>query len=150
MSKDRNVESHLPESEDSARNLPRRGRAQSFEDLRIFQEARNIVKSIYALTNTGPVVKDYALRDQLRRSALSIMSNIAEGFERGTDADFIRFLFMAKGSCGELRAQAIAGLDQKYWPPEQFNKLADSCRKISGGISRLIAYLRQSGDHRRG
>ncbi len=134
----------------AGRPLRKLGRAQAFEDLRIFQEAREIMKMIHGLTRSGPIERDYVLRDQLRRSALSIMSNIAEGFERGTDADFIRFLFMAKGSCGELRAQAIAGLDQNYWSQEKYAVLTDSCRNLSGGISRLIAYLRRSGNGRRG
>lgn len=106
------------------------------------------MKAVYALTRSGPVQKNYALRDQMHRSGLSIMSNIAEGFERGSNPDFVRFLFMAKGSCGELRAQGIAGADQNYWTSEEFELFANACRKLSGGISRLIAYLRRSANHR--
>jgi four helix bundle protein len=120
------------------------GAARTFEDLLIFQEARQVMTTVYALTKSGPVLKDYPLRDQMHRSALSIMSNIAEGFERGSNPDFVRFLFMAKGSCGELRAQAIAGIDQEYWTRQQFEQFANSCRKLSGGISRLINYLKRS------
>ena len=124
------------------------GTARAFEDLLIFQEARALMKTVYGLTRSGPVQKDYALRDQMIRSGLSIMSNIAEGFERGSNPDFIRFLFMAKGSCGELRAQAIAGADQKYWTTAEFERFVNACRKLSGGISHLIAYLRRSPNHR--
>ena len=72
------------------------------------------------------------------------MSNIAEGFERGTNTEFIQFLFIAKGSCGEVRAQLGVALDQKYISEDVYRKLVDQCRRISGMLNNLIAYLKAS------
>ena len=119
-------------------------RVKNFEDLHIFQEARALSKRIFDLTKVGPVTKDYVMRDQMRRAALSVVSNIAEGFERGTDGEFGRFLFIAKGSCGELRAQVLVGMDQKYWPQQTYHEITDQCRRLSAGISNLISYLKRS------
>ena len=124
-------------------------RAKSFEDLHIFQEARKLTKRIYALTNSGSLSKDYRLVDQMRRAAVSILSNIAEGFERGTDPEFAHFLSIAKGSCGELRAQAIVVLDQNHWTKDVFDEVTTDCRKLSAGIANLISYLRKSERHAR-
>ena len=119
-------------------------RARSFEDLHVFKEARKLVSRIYALTSDGVIRKDYGLVDQMRRAAVSILSNIAEGFERETDAEFIRSLYIAKGSCGELRAQAIVSFDQKHWSAEVFSEIENSCRRLSAGLSNLIRYLKRS------
>ncbi|MBI3662066.1 MAG: four helix bundle protein [Acidobacteria bacterium] len=91
-----------------------RQETRSFEDLRIFKEARMLANRICTLTRTEIFSRDYALSDQMRRSAISILSNIAEGYERETTAEFARFLFIAKGSCGELRAQVMLAHDQKF------------------------------------
>ena len=124
-------------------------RAKSFEDLHIFQEARRLTKRIYALTNSGSLAKDFRLVDQMRRAAVSILSNIAEGFERQSNADFVRFLYMATGSCGELRAQAIVSLDEGHWPREIQVEIDDKSRKLSSGLSNFIAYLEKSEIARR-
>jgi four helix bundle protein len=87
---------------------PAKKKVRSFEDLFVFQEAFVLTNDIYRITREGPLAKDYALADQMRRSAISIVSHIAEGFERETAAEFIRPLFVAKGSCGELRAQLMS------------------------------------------
>lgn len=71
------------------------------------------------------------------------MSNIAEGFERGTNAEFVQFLYIAKGSCGEVRAQVSIAFDQKYISKDAYDDLTDRCRRISGMLSNLIGYLRQ-------
>ena len=85
--------------------------ASTFEELEIFQTARTLTRSIYTISNCGAFSKDYGLRDQMRRAAVSIMSNIAEGFESRTNAQFIEFLGRAKGSAGEVRAQCYVALD---------------------------------------
>ena len=120
------------------------GKVKSFEDLRIFQEALELTSQIYAVTRQGPIAKDYALVDQMRRSAVSVLSNIAEGFERGTNREFVRALYMAKGSCGELRAQLLVALGQKYLTENEHEKLSVRCRKISAGIFHLIQHLQRS------
>lgn len=115
-----------------------------FEDLNVYQQARELCQRVYALTRSGPISKDYGLRDQMRRSAVSIVSNIAEGFERQSNAEFGRFLYVAKGSCGELRAQTQVGADEKYWDSAAYEEISGRCRKLSAGLSNLISYLDRS------
>jgi four helix bundle protein len=78
-----------------------------FEELWVWQQARELVNQIYRDFRVGPGSKDFGFRDQVRRAGVSIMSNVAEGFERGSNADFARYLDIAKGSCGEVRAFII-------------------------------------------
>ncbi len=115
-----------------------------FEDIKAWQEARNLTQLLYLLTKTGDFARDFALRDQIRRSAISIMSNIAEGFERGGDKEFIQFLYIAKGSCGEVRAQLYIAHDVGYLPEDDWRKLIEQCEKISKMLSGLITYLQNS------
>jgi four helix bundle protein len=104
-----------------------------------------LTNKIYELTRQGYFARDYGLGDQIRRASVSIMSDIAEGFERGTNAEFIRFLFIAKGSCGEVRAQLCISFDQKYIIDENvYQSLVNQCRRISGMLSNLITYLKTS------
>jgi four helix bundle protein len=121
--------------------------ARTFEELHIYQRARELTKAVYALTRAGTFAKDHGLADQIRRATVSIMSNIAEGFERGATTEFIQFLYIAKGSCGEVRAQLQVALDQGYIVPEQHSALVDLARRTSGMISNFIAHL-QSSDYR--
>lgn len=87
---------------------------ERFEDVVAWQKGRELVRVIYRLTKLTEFSKDFALRDQIRRAAISITSNIAEGFERGGTREFIQFLGHAKGSCGELRSQLYIALDETY------------------------------------
>ncbi|MDO8137782.1 MAG: four helix bundle protein [Candidatus Brocadiales bacterium] len=80
-------------------------KAEGFEDLVVWQKARELVKRVYELTKGKEFARDFSLVDQLRRASVSVLSNIAEGFERGSNVEFIQFLYVAKGSCGEVRAQ---------------------------------------------
>jgi len=100
---------------------------ERFEDIKAWQEARALTKQIYLLTNSGDIARDFGLRDQLRRSAVSILSNIAEGFERGGDKEFIQFLYIAKGSCGEMRAQLCVAHDVGYLPEQDWQQLNEQC-----------------------
>lgn len=84
---------------------------EAFEDLYIFKEARKLTSSIWRITRCQPFARDQVLVNQVRRATLSIVSNIAEGFERQSDKDFARFLVIAKGSCGEVRAQLLIAVD---------------------------------------
>jgi len=125
----------------------KRNTAHAFEDLHIYQRARELTNAVYSQTRLGAFAKDYGLSDQVRRAAVSIMSNIAEGFERGTSAEFIQFLYIAKGSCGEVRAQLQIALDQAYITAPAHAALVDLARRTSGMISNFIAHL-QSSDYR--
>jgi len=117
---------------------------ERFEDTKAWQEARILTQRVYVLTKAGDFARDFALRDQIRRSAISIMSNIAEGFERGGDKEFIQFLYIAKGSCGEVRAQLYIAHDVGYLPEDDWRKLIEQCKKISKMLSGLITYLQHS------
>ena len=87
---------------------------QNFEDLNVWKQARQLTQDTYRLTRTERFSKDFGLRDQIQRAAVSIMSNIAEGFERGGNQEFLQFLYVAKASCGEARSQIYVAHDQGY------------------------------------
>jgi four helix bundle protein len=115
-----------------------------FEDIEAWQETRELVQMVYEISNQHPFCRDFDLRAQLRRAVISILSNIAEGFERGGTAEFIQFLAIAKGSAGEVRAQLYVAKDLGYVGPEAFEALMSSVLRISKRISGLISYLRRS------
>ena len=117
---------------------------KQFEDIGAWQEARALVRDLYATTGIGHFAQDFGLRDQIRRAAVSIMSNIAEGFERGSDKDFARFLFMAKGSAGEVRSQLYVASDLGYLEPQQTSEIMDKAQSVSRQISGFIKYLQSS------
>ncbi len=116
--------------------------AKRFEDLVAWQKARLLANDVYRITREGPLARDFGLRDQMQRAAVSIVSNIAEGFERDTIPDFIHFLFIAKGSAGELRTQLYLALDQQLVGKEVAERLIDEARHASIVISHLIGYLK--------
>jgi len=87
---------------------------KTFEDIESWKKARALTNEIYKITGAGTFARDFGLKDQIRRASVSILSNIAEGFERGGDKEFSQFLAIAKGSCGEVRAQLYIALDQKF------------------------------------
>jgi four helix bundle protein len=118
---------------------------KAFEDLEVWKEARRLTQRIYQLTKNENFSKDFALRDQIRRAAVSVMSNIAEGFERGGNQEFVQFLYVAKASCGEVRSQVYVALDQSYVAGAEVDELTNSFKRLSSMISNLIAYLRKSG-----
>jgi len=115
--------------------------AQCFEDLQVWQDARKLVREIYKVTKTRLFRHDFSLRDQIVRAATSTMSNIAEGFERGTRKEFIHFLSIAKGSNGEVRSQLYLALDQDYVGRETFDQMRESTRALSRRLSKFISYL---------
>jgi four helix bundle protein len=117
---------------------------QNFEDLNVWKQARLLTQEVYRLTKTGKFSRDFGLRDQIQRAAISVMSNIAEGFERGGNQEFSQFLYVAKASCGEVRSQLYVALDQGYVTHDETEKLRQSFKRLSGMISNLIAYMRQS------
>ena len=120
-----------------------------FEDFIAWQKARELTALIYKTTSSGGFAKDFGLRDQIRRAAVSIMSNIAEGFERGRPTEFKQFLSIAKGSCAELRAQLYVALDAGYLDQPVFTQiftLAEETGRIIGGL-RLAAERRANATH---
>jgi four helix bundle protein len=117
---------------------------EKFEDIEAWQSARALTNLVYTISDTGKFGRDFSLRDQIRRAAISIVSNIAEGYERDGDKEFIQFLSVAKGSCGEVRAQLYLALDRQYIANEQFVKVSGKAAEVSRMISGLIKYLRQS------
>lgn len=115
-----------------------------FEDITTWQKARQLAQEIYAVSNQAEFARDYPLRDQIRRAALSIPSNIAEGFERDGDKEFLQFLSIAKGSCGEVRAHLYVALDQAYLTEDRFRQLTELAEETSRLLARFIHYLRDS------
>jgi len=116
---------------------------KKFEDIKAWQEARELLKSIYEITSKGNFSKDWELKNQIRRSAVSVMSNIAEGFDRSSDKEFIQFLRIATGSCSELKSQLYAALDQKYIINELFSKIYQKATDVTKLINGFIRYLRK-------
>jgi len=117
---------------------------ERFEDLEIWKEARELCKIVFELTSIDIFNKDFKFRDQIRSSSGSIMDNIAEGFERGGNKEFIQFLYISKGSCGETRSQAYRAFDFKYISEADLNKLSSSTITQSTKIANLIKYLKNS------
>jgi len=117
--------------------------AERFEDLRIWQEARVQVSAVYrAITHGSPGHSDIGFRSQLQRAAVSVMNNIAEGFERKTPKDFAHFLDLSKGSCGEVRSMLYVAEDLNYVSPEQAALLRGEAEKLSRGIAAFTNHLR--------
>ena len=116
----------------------------SFEDIEAWQLARNLCREIYKLTANGTFAKDFGLKNQIRKSSGSIMDNIAEGFERGGNKEFVHFLSIAKGSSGEVRSQLYRAFDCDHINDVQLQSLLQQCIVISRKISGLMKYLNSS------
>jgi len=117
---------------------------ETFEQILSWQEARSLNEKIGKLIDDGTFKTSFRLINQMEGSAGSIMDNIAEGFERGGNKEFIQFLYIAKASCGELRSQLYRSLDRKYINEKVFEDLSIHAKKISSLIQKLISYLEQS------
>ena len=98
-------------------------KVERFEDLSVWQTSRTVVSVIYDVTAVGVFSRDFSLRDQIRRAAVSVPSNIAEGFSRHSNKEFIQYLFIAKGSAAEVQSQLYIALDQEYLSLEQFDEI---------------------------
>ena len=119
-------------------------KAQKFEDLTIFQMARDLCKEVYAITKEGEFSRDSRFVQQIRAAAGSIMDNIAEGFERDGNKEFVNFLYFAKGSCGEVRSQIIRASDVGFIDNDTATRLYNDCLNLSKSISKFITSLRKS------
>ena len=115
-----------------------------FEDIEAWQLARELTKQIYEATKKGLFAKDYGLKDQIRRAAGSSMHNIAEGFDGGSNAEFVRFLGYAQRSCTEVQSELYVALDQKYLTKDRFAELYNLSKITSAKIGGFIKYLKSS------
>ncbi|MFV8334349.1 four helix bundle protein [Flavobacterium sp. ZT3P35] len=120
------------------------GRFNSFEEINSWKKSRIFNKRIYEITNGEEFKKDFDLVRQIRRASISISSNIAEGFERNTDKEFIYFLYVAKASSAEVRSQLYLALDLNYITKIEFDELFENVSDISKLISGFIKYLNDS------
>jgi four helix bundle protein len=108
-----------------------------FEDLRAWQRARELTNLVYLASREKPFASDFAMKNQMRSATLSVMSNIAEGFDRNRIPEFLYFLRVAKASCGEVRSQIYAALDQAYVDETMVEALTAKAAQASGAIRRL-------------
>jgi hypothetical protein len=115
---------------------------KNFEELDVWKISMELCTEIYNLTNSELFSKDFALNDQIRRSAISIPSNISEGYERDGVNQFLYFLAISKGSCGELRTQLRIALNLNYLSSMDYNNLNEKCLSTSKQLSGFIKYLR--------
>jgi four helix bundle protein len=114
---------------------------KKFEDIESWKEARNLVREIYTLFAE---CRDYGFRDQIQRASISVMSNIAEGFDRGSNKEFIQFLVIARGSLSEVKSLSYAGFDIGYLSNGKFEKIAARCDSLASLINGFIRYLKNS------
>lgn len=115
-------------------------KVKRFEDLIAWQKARGLTKQIYQMTKNSDFSRDYGLREQIQRASVSIMSNLTEGFERGSSSEFHQFIVIAKSSCAEVRSQLYVALDAGYITPKEF----DQVKELAEEVSRIIGKLRTS------
>ena len=121
-----------------------------FEELDVWKVARELANLIYFLCRESRLSKDFAFRDQIQRAAVSIMNNTAEGFERGSNKDFCKFLFIARASAGEVRSMLYLALDQKYVTQDQFEQAHSLCVRVSRLCWGMIRHLQKSSDWKTG
>jgi four helix bundle protein len=117
---------------------------ERFEDLEIWKDGRELCKYLFSLTSRDPFNKDYKLRDQIMASSGSVMDNTTEGFEREGSKEFVQFLSMAKGSCGECRSQSYRAFDFQYINQSELNRLIEKTTSLSKKISSLMSYLKKT------
>ena len=120
-------------------------RIRRFEDLEVFQKAREFCKNVYSITNQEPFKGDYRFVQQIRAAAGSIMDNIAEGYERNGNKEFVNFLYIAKGSCGEVRSQLLRAHDVGFIDKVTFEKLYYDAQEIGRMIYHLAQMIKQNG-----
>jgi four helix bundle protein len=119
------------------------GTITTFEGLKCWQAARELVTLVYKLSNTGKLARDFEMKDQIRRAALSVMNNIAEGFGRGSRKDFARFLNIAHASCTEVKSITYVLEDLAYLPIEDIQRIRDQADEAKGLTRGLIKYLQE-------
>lgn len=115
---------------------------KKFEDLKVWQDSRLFINEIYKITSKQLFLKDYGLKDQIQRAAVSIINNIAEGFERDNNKEFVKFLHYSKGSAGEVRTLLYIAYDLNYISKEEFDNLINHSLEIISQLSKFISYLK--------
>jgi len=120
------------------------GTFRSFEEIDAWKRARELNRGVYRVTAKGAFARDYALRDQIRRASVSVMSNVAEGHGRGGTKEFLQFLSMALGSANEVSSQLYVALDQGYIDDREFRPLIELTQESARLIGGLAKYLRQT------
>ena len=118
---------------------------RKFQDIEAWQKARELTRGLYAISSDSSFSKDFGLRDQIRKAGVSIMANIAEGFERDGTAEFIQFLAVAKGSAAEVVSHVYVALDQGYITKQEFDRLTTLATEVGRMLAALMSYLRRSG-----
>ena len=117
---------------------------QRFEDIEAWQLGRELTRLVYQITQRGNFVRDFGLKDQIQRASGSIMHNIAEGFDGGSNKEFIKFLRYSQRSCAEVQSELYVALDQRYLDSDQFQRLYDLAAKVHSKVGAFIAYLLRS------
>ena len=117
---------------------------KKYEEIGAWQKGRELVKAVYALTGKGAFAKDWGLRDQIQRASVSICSNIAEGFERRGNKEFVKFLWIAKGGAAEVSSQLYHAKDLEYINEDQFNQLFTAAKTIAAKLHNLIKSISTS------
>ncbi len=118
---------------------------KKFEEIAVWQKSRELAKRIYTISNQASFSRDFGLRDQIRRAGISVVSNIAEGFDRSGTGEFVQFLSMAKGSTGEIKAQLYIALDLGYINKDVFQDVFSLVAETGRMLGGFINYLRKSG-----
>ncbi len=123
---------------------------KKLEEIEVWKRGMKLAREIYTLTTNSKFDRDWSLRDQMRRAAVSIPSNIAEGYERASDGDFNRFVLIAKGSCGELRTQILIAIEIGYLSEESTSPLIMECLALSSMLGALSRHLENKISARKG
>ncbi len=118
---------------------------ERFEDIEGWQIGRELTRRIYAATSRGGFAKDYGLKDQIQRASGSVMHNVAEGFDGGSNAEFAKFLRYAQRSCTEVQSELYVALDQSYLTQQEFSELYELAQHARAKIGGFIKYLVQAG-----
>lgn len=117
---------------------------KTFEDIQAWQKARELCRTIGKVIDEGKFRKNFSLIDQIERSSGSIMDNIAEGFERGGNREFLQFLYISKASCGEFRSQLYRALDRSYLEQPEFDQMYTTAKDVISMLQKLINYLEET------
>jgi four helix bundle protein len=123
-------------------------RIEQFEDIEAWKEARKLVNMIYDISDKEEFSRDFGLKNQIRNASVSVMSNVAEGFDRGTNREFIQFLIVGRASASEAKSQLYVALDRKYVTSDKFHEIYDQISKVVSLIDGFVRYLKTNLKHK--